>query len=273
MLAARQCGPLRRGGFVFKRLVLAGIVAGGLAGTAYAADMAVPPAAYAPVVVPTPYYDWSGFYLGGNAGGAWVWNSGTTITDTIVGGVIAANQRNSVWGFAGGGQVGYNWFFVPNFVIGVEADIDGLTNRTPVNTMDGSLLQDRTEFVTTARGRFGLTADRLLLYATGGAAWVEDRITRSQFTGTVNGATPGTVETLNHFVAGFAVGGGLEYALLSHVTARAEFLYIGLGDERYTFPIAGRQVTASYDTIGIVRAGLNYKFGGGDPVGAISANY
>lgn len=236
--------------------------------------MAVPPAGpYAPVVVPTPYYDWSGFYLGGNAGGDWIFNSGTTIIDTVVGGVIATNERNSVWGFAGGGQIGYNYFFVPNFIVGVEADIDGLTNRTPINTMDGSSLIDRAQFVTTARARLGLTADRLLFYATGGLAYTEDRITRDQITGTVNGATPGTVETLNHYLLGFAVGGGLEYALLSHVTARAEFLFIGLGDERYTFPIAGRQVTASYDTIGIVRAGVNYKFGGGDPVGAIAAKY
>jgi outer membrane immunogenic protein len=258
---------------VFKRLVLAGIVAGGLAGPALAADMAVPPTPYAPVVVPTPYYDWSGFYIGGNAGGAWVYNSGTVITDTVVGGVTANNVRNSEWGFAGGGQIGYNYFFVPNFILGFEADFDALTNRMPINTSDGSSLIYRSQFVTTARGRFGLTADRLLFYATGGLAYAGDRITRSQITGTVNGAVPGTVETVNHNSLGYAVGAGLEYALLSHVTAKVEFLYIGLGDERYTFPIAGRQVTASYDTIGLVRAGLNYKFGGGDPVGPVVTRY
>jgi len=75
-----------------------------------------------PVVEPTseygfvPPYSWTGFYFGGNLGGAW---SGATLTDRLTG--LAFDGDNS--GFIGGVQGGYN-YQIRDFVIGAEWDID-----------------------------------------------------------------------------------------------------------------------------------------------------
>ena len=48
---------------------------------AFAADLPVrAPGAVAPVMAPIPIYNWTGFYIGANIGGAW---ETTTITDNI----------------------------------------------------------------------------------------------------------------------------------------------------------------------------------------------
>jgi len=71
---------------------------------ASAADLAAAPRAYskAPVVVPPPVYNWTGFYIGINGGGGWGqtnWLFTTALT--------TANHSTS--GGLAGGQIGYNW--------------------------------------------------------------------------------------------------------------------------------------------------------------------
>src|SRR6266704_2362367 len=65
---------------------------------AFAADLPVK----APAMLPIAVYNWTGFYIGGNVGGAW---ETSTLTDNLFG-VSFSNSRS---GFIGGGQIGYNW--------------------------------------------------------------------------------------------------------------------------------------------------------------------
>ena len=51
-------------------------------------------------------YNWTGFYIGGHVGGAFAGN------DTFSG----SDGR-----FLGGGQVGFDYQFAPNWVAGIEA--------------------------------------------------------------------------------------------------------------------------------------------------------
>src|SRR5262245_10678444 len=83
---------------------------------ALAADLSVqaPPAFKAPVAAP---FSWTGWYIGANAGygvgqGGGTENGGATFN------AIPA-------GAFGGGQLGYNYQFFGNFVIGAETDIQG----------------------------------------------------------------------------------------------------------------------------------------------------
>ena len=257
---------------VLTRLLLAGGVTLALGCAASAADMAVAPGpgGYAPVVAPAPYpyYDWTGIYLGPNIGAAWASLNNAATTDVITGATVGSTTSSGVWnwGIGGGGQVGANWFFAPNFIVGAEADFDALSNKGTVSFADGSTQAGKAQYVSTARARIGLTADRFLWYVTGGFAWAQNQFTRTQTTGTVNGAGPGTVETVTKDGIGYAAGTGLEYAFASHWIARVEFLVISLGTESYTFPLSARTTTAASETIGQVRFGVNYKFGGGDVV-------
>src|SRR6478672_906825 len=70
---------------------------------ANAADVTARPAPYAPpppVYAPPPF-SWTGFYLGGNIGGAWARRD---VTDTFFG--VNLGGGNSNGAFIGGGQLG-----------------------------------------------------------------------------------------------------------------------------------------------------------------------
>src|SRR5436190_6782639 len=71
----------------------------------------------APMVPLPPPFSWTGFYIGGNIGGAWAERH---VTDTITG---LDFSRSSDGVFIAGGQIGYN-YQMGNFVLGVEGDFE-----------------------------------------------------------------------------------------------------------------------------------------------------
>ncbi len=78
---------------------------------------------------PFPLYRWTGFYVGGNIGYAWNNIDDTTFSSISTGGVqsMISVKDNGVFG---GAQVGYNYLLNPNFLIGVEADLDAANLST-----------------------------------------------------------------------------------------------------------------------------------------------
>ena len=95
-----------------KKLLLVGTALTALfGGSALAADLRRP--AYTP---PPPVANWTGFYIGGNLGGAWARGS---VNDSLFG-LSASSDRS---GFIGGGQLGVNYQF-SNIVLGAEWDFD-----------------------------------------------------------------------------------------------------------------------------------------------------
>ena len=122
-------------------------VTGVLLGTsAFAADMAVKGPLAPP---PAPVYNWTGWYVGLNAGASLGdaetdIHDATTVTTTVVltgtspapGTLLGGNtfgfgnhDQGQPNGFMGGGQIGYNWQFSPIWVGGVEADFQGALER------------------------------------------------------------------------------------------------------------------------------------------------
>ena len=94
----------------------------GAKSAALAADIPVPTPVPSPVYVPTsPFYNWTGFYLGGNLGLGW---EGGSFSDPL-GNTLMPVPKGL---FLGGGQVGLNYQFWGRVVIGVEADFDWLPN-------------------------------------------------------------------------------------------------------------------------------------------------
>ncbi|HEY6255120.1 MAG TPA: outer membrane beta-barrel protein [Xanthobacteraceae bacterium] len=269
------------------KLVLVAI-AMSVAGSANAADQApaykAPPRAKAPAT-----YNWSGPYLGGNAGGIWSNTGADSVSFTTAGVDFAGRQAVGQFprfdlgahGFAGGGQIGYNWQFAANGVAGIEADLAS----TGLNTTDTRVfaathfvgdgpIEANTEAATqklgwlaTVRGRLGVTIldNRLFAFATGGLAYggVDDSVLTI---GVPNGAAGILVSaSSNTSRTGWTIGGGAEYAFLNNWSAKLEYLYYDLGFQTLTLNFAAvpgdAGNTASYrfhDSGNLVRFGLNY---------------
>ena len=266
---------------------LAGVA---LAGSAFAADLprrAAPP----PVFTPVPVFTWTGAYFGINAGYAFDASSNSTSTFAVPapygnGTTAYFSQRNQE-GFTGGGQIGYNWQLTPGsgVVIGVEADaqyLDFGRNRNSAFITGGALAPgyyvtdprglSSLDFFGTVRGRLGYAFDRTLVYGTGGFAYGSGSADRSF------GGYAGN----DSFRTGYAVGGGIEYALptdswlnffrSSAVTVKVEGLYVNLDrntrnqgafviNAANNFPVVYSGIGRRSDEFAVVRAGLNYKFG------------
>src|SRR5258707_14537185 len=106
-----------------KRLLLGsvGLVVLMATGSANASDLPGPVSGgLPPPPVVVPIYNWTGFYVGGNIGGAW--RHGDNFTDTIFGVNFDDGDGRGV--FIGGGQVGFNYQFFNGFVLGAEFDFD-----------------------------------------------------------------------------------------------------------------------------------------------------
>ncbi|AZO55678.1 MAG: porin family protein [Mesorhizobium sp.] len=205
----------------------------GLSSGAYAADAVVTE----PVPVASSF-DWTGAYIGVNAGGGF----GTTTLSPSGGGPGSIDLDAS--GFLGGVQAGYNWQ-VGQFVYGVEADFQGADIKGDLSIF-GPSLETKIDWFGTLRARIGYTPiDRFMIYGTGGLAYGHEKI-----------SAPGL--DLSKTKAGWTVGAGAEYAINTNWTFKSEYLYTDLGKATFT-PGGGFgvDVKAPFHT---VRVGLNYKF-------------
>jgi outer membrane immunogenic protein len=217
---------------------------------------------YIPAAIPVT--NWTGLYLGVNVGGTWMNNEASY---SQLDGAFSTHLGDS--GVSGGGQIGYNWQ-IGTLVLGAEADIAarGLSNSATVfpfvgDTMDAVTLSDKENWVGTLRPRIGYAAGNWLIYVTGGFAY--GGVTHSMFENRVT--APGVNRLLRDSltVAGWTVGGGIEWALTPHWSFGVEYLYVDLGTDTIAQPasvVGGICFPASSthfeDRSDIVRAKLNY---------------
>jgi len=223
---------------------------------------------------------WTGFYAGLNAG----YNFGTenvisvtrfganrtassanflnnnAIGDVILGPAIgtASGTQYRQRGFIGGGQVGYNYQYSNSFVLGVEADIQGMGSRgsaqisgfgsgakavgPQVNGMQpgalssavgGIELRQGVDWLGTVRGRFGyLWSPTLLVFGTGGFAYggayanvASTGVTNISTSTNINGGSAAQVTPLQ---TNASFGGGNQNQILTGWTAGggAEWMFM-----------------------------------------------
>src|SRR5437868_4494385 len=107
-----------------KKILLASLAVAALyAAPVLAADRPAP--AYKAAPMAAPVYSWTGFYIGGNVGGAWS-HLTTTDVDAFAALATAGTQTKlHKTGFTGGGQLGYN-VQSANWLFGIEGDIGWL---------------------------------------------------------------------------------------------------------------------------------------------------
>ena len=205
------------------------------------------------VGTPSPVIDWTGIYLGFNAGYSF---GGSDWTDSVTG---SSTGSFGTSGFVFGGTLGAN-YQVGSLVFGVEgdgdwADASGFGTFTAANLCAGGCLTTNT-WLGTVRGRAGYAFDRFFAYGTAGAAFGDVRANFSN--GAVSSATK----------AGWTAGGGVEVALDRHWSAKAEYLFVDLGNGSCTAdctianangPPLIPDVAVKFQE-SVVRGGVNYRF-------------
>ena len=254
-----------------------------IAGSTFAADL---PTRKEPAYIPPPPPPmWTGFYVGLNAGGAWTDNNGSTLASGPLGGdpgwlpawlgavsaagASAGAQTTNAGAFIGGGQAGYNLQFQQNFVVGLEADIQGVAggNGSMSSANIASLgpapirgyysagetigttisTQKQLDYFGTVRGRLGyLVLPNLLIYGTGGLAYggVSSSASVFQANNDCSSPLPGpclapatsTGGSYSSTRVGWTAGGGIEWMFLPNWSAKFEYLYYDLGSSTYTLP-------------------------------------
>jgi outer membrane immunogenic protein len=229
---------------------------------ANAADVGVRPQPYTPpppVYTPPPF-SWTGFYVGGNVGGAW---GRGDVTDSLFGLDFGDVNNNGV--FIGGGQLGFNYQFGYG-VLGLEWDFDWAANNNG-NTGNGVLIPgigtiqatSNNGWITTLAARFGVTNGPWLFYGKAGGGWVGNNNL------TITNVTTGTSITTsnNNTNSGWLVGAGIEWAFAPNWSAKVEYDYLGLDSRSFTVPggfFAGDTFTTSNPNIQMVKVGINYRF-------------
>ncbi len=263
---------------MIRKLLLSTVAIAAVSTSAFAADL---PSRRAPPVYvppPVPLFSWTGFYLGGDVGYAYGRDSVTQVGSPLGGGPNAYYNDGTPNGTTGGGHIGYNFStqslpvlgqfagglsglpFIGGFggaggVVGVEGDVQGTDYRSS-QTFGSFTETSRNQINGTVRGRVGIAVDRALFFATGGAAF-------AQFQNSYSASTflP-TYQQLTTTRVGYVVGGGVEYAVTTQFSLRAQYMYINYG--KYTdVPTTGTPIGSTFthhDTTQRVTVGFSYKF-------------
>lgn len=238
---------------------------------------------------PPPPPSWTGYYVGVNLGYSWGRSSSDYFT-TSTNGSEATSDSVNINGVIGGGQIGYNYQFSPNYVAGLEADIQGSGERGSGNPLicqnplacDFGNINDsyteKLEWFGTVRGRLGyLTTPNVLVYATGGFAYGElrrdDNYIYSGFLFCNSppagaGACTPQSGSASAIKPGWTAGAGAEMKLWGNWSGRIEYLYMeleGLGTSTFTLtsgnPTPIFLTTTSHAfTDNILRVGLDYQW-------------
>jgi outer membrane immunogenic protein len=266
--------------------LISGLSALGLVSTAaLAADLPgrkLPPA---PVMVSAPQFDWSGFYVGGYGGAGWAKSRGDTTVSSpllalfpaILPTINSAGSNDiNIGGGLAGVTAGYSLAVDSSVVVGVEGDIGwaglsgAVTTSGMVPVFNGAFgfnQKAQADWMATLRGRLGVTLlDNLLVYGTGGLAATSVRYS-SDFSDVFNEYE---FFRLRSARLGWTLGAGVEFAFNQNWSAKLEYLHAGFGG---TSGLGSTTLTDgstawvqhNFRSFGVdmIRAGVNYRFGGG----------
>jgi outer membrane immunogenic protein len=236
---------------------------------------------------------WPGLYVGGHLGGAW---SLADVTDsyTYLGDPTAKNGARDA-GLIGGAQLGYS-YQSGKVVVGLEGDLGYLSlsahkaatlppsTECLVNPINGCGLKaayaSDDGFYGDIAARLGYAFDRTLFYVKGGAAYVNAEF-KVSYVGE-NCSTRGTCGSgpdyakfnYSHDASswGWTIGAGVEYALGSAWSLKAEYQHFDFGSLSYSYkgadPISGTGLVSELSgktnvalTADAVKLGVSYHFG------------
>jgi outer membrane immunogenic protein len=227
--------------------------------------------------------DWTGGYVGVNAG--WGWSNIDTKISPVGADSTADFNKQSLSTNANGGifgaHAGYNWQ-MDKWVLGVEGDFDGASvsgsdNKkvpgkvVPTNTIDGFQAEDKVKWLASVRGRAGYLAGPGMLYATGGVAWENlkrNSMVNANVAPAIFGVTGTTSDSSTR--SGWVLGAGYEWMMTRNISLRGEYLHYHFGSsdsDSLKFGLCGAgpgtcgaKISTDSNNINALRVGVSYKF-------------
>ena len=240
-----------------KRVLMSVAVAVALGSTVYAGGD------YVPAVTPVTVDEWSGPYIGLQAGYSWGDADVAYDVPVTTGNFTHAlvNRRQTLTsspdpdGFIGGIYAGYNWLLQGNWLIGIEGDwsFSSADDTAAITDPNGNALPNVATKVeqnwdASLRLRAGKVIDNYLLYVTGGVAWADLDVT-------LQSGSNSYTESMTF--TGWTIGAGLEIKISGNLHGRIQYRYTDYGDEAGT--INNIPVKVDYNSH-MVTIGLSYRF-------------
>lgn len=237
------------------RFIIALSASAALSSISHAADLPTMKSAPAPAPVYAQGYNWTGFYIGGYAGGSF---GSAKVSD-----VTSPNFLNipnfSPDGFTAGGLAGYSIQF-NSFVVGAEGEFGYDGRRASASYVGGGGDIRTTKFegsyIGRIRGDVGYAFDNILVYVAGGVSFADAKLS-------VFRPANGFGQSQTAQLVGYNVGAGIRYAFTRNWIARVEYIYDGFNSHTYDFlsqnPNGFDNRKAKYNE-NTVRAALEYKF-------------
>jgi opacity protein-like surface antigen len=229
-----------------KAVLLAGAALAALATPGPAAAGLLDPAPAYPVRSPNlpPIYDWTGFYVGLSGGatfGRTKWDSDPDVADGAVTGASGLI----------GGTIGYNAQNIGPFVISEEFDFSWrkFDFTIPAATC-GPTCGLSSNWVSTARLRFGYSIDGFLPYVTGG-------LSMSDFQANAAGQPFGAN---NQVTFNWTAGLGVEFVISGPWSGKLEYLYVN--HTRFACVLECNGPVNLSVGENVIRVGVNYRLSG-----------
>jgi outer membrane immunogenic protein len=204
-----------------------------------------------------PAFNWSGVYVGAQAGYAW----GKSPFRNRTGDHVEGTDYDPD-GFLGGFYVGYNSQLANNVVLGVEADIN-LANlkrsgRDYIDYTDGSVYEGVSPSSTmkwngAVRARAGYAYDRFLPYIAGGVSFGEQKFDL------IREDSGNAIFSEKNSMTGWNIGAGVEYAATDNLILRAEYRFTDFGSKTH-HELWGEDTGKIKLRTNDVRIGIAYKF-------------
>jgi outer membrane immunogenic protein len=171
--------------------------------------------------------DWSGFYIGGQLGGAWSstdWNQTNpnyfnTLGATVLGTKSSFESSSAIGGIFGGGNV-----MLGHWVFGIEGEYNGvgLSDSRPSPFFPAiDTYSAKVDWLAALEGRVGYSWDNWLVYGRGG--WAAGGIKMQ-----LSSPAAGVTATKDTWADGWTIGGGAEYLFGRNIVLGLEYEYTKL---------------------------------------------
>ncbi len=203
------------------------------------------------LIIPAAAADWTGFHVGAHVGFAF---AGEDASSGLFGTPETFSTNPS--GFIGGLQAGYDYQFSPNWLVGAEIAQSwsaasgnfNFSTTTPGGAFATGIFDSNQNWYGTITGRLGYVTGDWVLYAKGGAAWMN-----ADYNVAVTGPFAGG--TINSTRSGYAAGIGGEWRFAPDWSTNLEYDYLDFGTGSYALGGVGTTVDSH---VQLLKVGLNY---------------